>query len=207
MVNTPLNLICKCVEPQLIYCKEMTEVVISSLLSLLGTVLIGGGVLFYRQTKRFKIAEAKLKEMESASLEKDVLAKDLQNVKTTTAEWICLYEEQKVYSKKLENKIQVLNDELKQKNKDINEYKELDTKQRIAITNLNWEKCVVSDCSKRKPPRNFQILIDDIEDMHDDLNEHELTKERFDEFHCDRVKPLGMMPPIRLQESEQIIEE
>lgn len=185
----------------------MTEVVISSLLSLFGTILIGGGVLFYRQTKRFKKAEAKLKEMESASLEKDVLAKDLQNVKTTTAEWISLYEEQKSYSKRLENKIQVLNDELKQKNKDINEYKELDTKQRIAITNLNWEKCVVNDCEKRKPPRNFQTLINDIEDMHDDLIENELPKERFDEFHYHKEKPLGMMPLIRPQESEKIIEE
>lgn len=184
----------------------MTEVVIS-LLSLLGTVLIGGGVLFYRQTKRFKKAEAKLKEMESASLEKDVLAKDLQNVKTTTAEWISLYEEQKGYSKRLENKIQVLNDELKLKNKAINEYKELDTKQRLLISNLNWARCEVNGCEKRKPPRDFQTLINDIEDMHDNLNENDLPKERLDEFHYDREKPLRMMPPTRPQESEKIVEE
>ena len=145
--------------------------------------------------------------MESASLEKDVLAKDLQNVKTTTAEWISLYEEQKGYSKRLENKIQVLNDELKLKNKTINEYKELDTKQRLLISNLNWARCEVNGCEKRKPPRDFQTLINDIEDMHDNLNENDLPKERLDEFHYDREKPLRMMPPIRPQESEKIVEE
>lgn len=175
----------------------ITEIIIS-LIGLLSTLLVGGGILFYKQNKKFKEAEASLKKAESNLMEKDVLAKDLQNAKSTTEEWVKLYEEQKSYSKRLEEKLQVQNDEIKTKNRIINDYKELDTKQRLLITNLNWARCEVNGCEKRRPPRDFQMLINEAEDLHDGLNEedtHVSKRVADNEFHYDHETPLNIAPP------------
>lgn len=161
---------------------------------------MGGGILFYKQNKKFKEAEASLKKAEANLMEKDVLAKDLQNAKSTTEEWIKLYEEQKAYSKRLEDKLQIQNDEIKQKNKTINDYKELDTKQRLLITNLNWARCEVNGCEKRRPPRDFQMLINEAENLHDDLSEEKrFVKHKEDEFHYDHENTLNIAPPENIE--------
>lgn len=174
----------------------MIEIVIG-IIGFMSSLLVGGGVLFYKQNKKFKEAEAALKKAEANLMEKDVLSKDLQNEKSIAGEWVRLYEEQTNYSKKLEGKIQVLNDELKAKNKTIGEFQELDTKQRLLIANLNWARCEVNGCEKRRPPRDFQTLINETEDMHDTLNDDDAPKRRAvkNEFHYDHEKSLNIAPP------------
>lgn len=160
----------------------MNEIVIS-LIGLLGVILGGGTFVFYKQNK-------KLKEAEAASMEKDVLAKDLANKQTANEEWITLYDEQKEYSKRLEVKLDNVNEENKELKKLLNDYRELDTKQRLLITNLNWARCEVNECAKRRPPRDFQNLFNEAESMHDELNDQD-TKVG-SEYHYDINTPIDV---------------
>lgn len=133
----------------------MTEIIaiISTLLSfIIGT----GGILFYKQSKRLKTAEA-------AAAEKDVLKHDLENQKSTNDEWIRLYEETKEALEKAQSNVNTLNAKLQKAT-------ELESQQRLVINDLNWSRCIVNDCSKRTPPRDFEKKLKYIENLHNGIN-------------------------------------
>lgn len=132
----------------------MTEIIVA--LTGLIAVLIGtGGVLFYKQNKRLRAAEA-------AAMEKDVLTKDLENQKTTNDEWIRIYDETKKELTAAREKTAILQNKLQ---KAI----ELEGQQRLAINDLTWTKCVVNECPHRKPPRDLEEKLKQIENMHNDV--------------------------------------
>lgn len=139
----------------------MTEIIISIIGFI--TTLVGGGILFYKQNKRLKLAEAMLAE-------RNVSAKDLENERTSNQEWIKLYNEQCAYSKRLEAKLQLVNDDNKQLRKIEHDYAELDAKQRIIISQLTWSRCDVNECPNRKPPRDYEHISMDIDKLHAELN-------------------------------------
>lgn len=130
----------------------MTEII--AIISTLFTLVVGtGGILFYKQSKRLKAAEA-------AAAEKDVLKLDLENQKSTNDEWIRLYEETKEALEKAQSKVNELNTKLQKAT-------ELEGQQRLAINDLAWSRCVVNGCTKRTPPRNFEKKLEQIENLHD----------------------------------------
>ena len=132
----------------------MTEII--TIISTLFTLIVGtGGILFYKQSKRLKAAEA-------AAAEKDVLKRDLENQKSTNDEWIRLYEE----TKEALEKSQMKNAELNMK---LQKATELEGQQRLVINDLAWSRCIVNGCSKRQPPRSFEKKLEQIENLHDDI--------------------------------------
>ena len=132
----------------------MTEII--TIISTLFTLIVGtGGILFYKQSKRLKAAEA-------AAAEKDVLKRDLENQKSTNDEWIRLYEETKEALEKAQLKVNELNTKLQKAT-------ELEGQQRLVINDLAWSRCIVNGCSKRTPPRNFEKKLEQIENLHDDI--------------------------------------
>lgn len=132
----------------------MTEII--AIISTLFTLVVGtGGILFYKQSKRLKAAEA-------AAAEKDVLKRDLENQKSTNDEWIRLYEETKKALEKAQSKVNELNTKLQKAT-------ELEGQQRLVINDLSWSRCIVNGCVKRTPPRNFEKKLEQIENLHDDI--------------------------------------
>lgn len=130
----------------------MTEII--AIISTLFTLVVGtGGILFYKQSKRLKAAEA-------AAAEKDVLKLDLENQKSTNDEWIRLYEETKEALEKAQSKVNELNTKLQKAT-------ELEGQQRLVINDLAWSRCIVNECTKRTPPRNFEKKLEQIENLHD----------------------------------------
>lgn len=132
----------------------MTEIIIA-LTGLIAALLGGGGLLFYKQNNRIRAAEA-------ASAEKNVLTKDLENQKSTNDEWIRIYNEIKCElaevrktNNNLMNKLQM--------------YVEMECEQRLAINDLIWTKCIVNECPHRKPPRDLEAKLKDIESMRNDV--------------------------------------
>lgn len=132
----------------------MIEII--AIISTLFTLIVGtGGILFYKQSKRLKAAEA-------AAAEKDVFKRDLENQKSTNDEWIRLYEETKEALEKAQSKMYELNTKLQKAT-------ELEGQQRLVINNLTWSRCVVNGCAKRTPPRDFEKKLDQIENLHYDI--------------------------------------
>lgn len=132
----------------------MTELLIA--ISSILTIIVGtGGILFYKQNKRLKAAEA-------AAAEKDVLRKDLENQKSTNDEWIRLYDESKTELKNAQTKISDLQTKLQKAT-------EIEGHQRLIINDLTWSRCIVEGCSIRKPPRSFEKKLEQIENLHDDI--------------------------------------
>lgn len=132
----------------------MTEIIVA-LTGLIAALIGTGGVLFYKQNKRLRAAEA-------AAMEKDVLTKDLENQKSTNDEWIRIYDETKKELTVAREKIATLQNKLQ---KAI----ELEGQQRLAINDLTWTKCVVNECPHRKPPRDLEEKLKQIENMHNDV--------------------------------------
>lgn len=132
----------------------MTEIIIA-LTGLIAAFLGGGGILFYKQNKRLHVAEA-------ASAEKNVLTKDLENQKSTNDEWFRIYNETKLELVELRKK----NNDLRNK---LQMSVEIECEQRLAINDLIWAKCIVNECPHRKPPRNLDEKLKDIENMHNDV--------------------------------------
>lgn len=133
----------------------MTEIIVA-ISSIFTLIVGGGGVLFYRQSKRLKAAEA-------AAAEKDVLKRDLENQKSTNDEWIRLYDETKTELINAQKRINDLTDKLQKA-------KELEGHQRLIINDLTWSRCVVNGCTKRQPPRNFEKKLEQIENLHEDIS-------------------------------------
>ena len=136
----------------IIFNKVMTEII--AIISTLFTLVVGtGGILFYKQSKRLKAAEV-------AAAEKDVLKLDLENQKSTNDEWIRLYEETKEALEKAQSKVNELNTKLQKAT-------EIEGQQRLVINDLTWSRCIVNGCAKRTPPRNFEMKLEQIENLHD----------------------------------------
>jgi len=132
----------------------MTEII--AIISSIFTLIIGtGGILFYKQSKRLKAAEA-------AAAEKDVLRRDLENQKSTNDEWIRLYDEAKTELRNAQSKLNELNNKLQKAT-------ELEGHQRLVINDLTWSRCIVNGCPKRQPPRNFEKKLEQIENLHEDV--------------------------------------
>ena len=132
----------------------MTELIIA-FSSVITLILGGGGILFYKQSKRLKRAEAE-------AAEKAVITKDLENQKSTNDEWIRLYKETKeelittrAKNAELQNKLQ--------------KAVEVEGHQRLVINDLEWSRCVVNGCLNRQPPRDFHKKLEKIENMHEDI--------------------------------------
>lgn len=133
---------------------KMTEIIIA-LTGLIAALLGGGGILFYKQNKRLRAAEA-------AAMEKDVLTKDLENQKSTNDEWIRIYNETKSELTAAREKINTLQNKLQVAI-------EIEGQQRLAINDLTWTKCVVNECPHRKPPRDLEEKLKQIESMHNEV--------------------------------------
>ena len=143
----------------------MTEII--AILSTVFTAVVGtGGVLFYRQSKRLKIAEA-------SAAEKAVLTKDLENQRSSNDEWIRLYNETKSELVESQNKVNDLQAKLQKAT-------ELEGHNRLLINDLTWSKCVVNECTNRKPPRDYAKKIEEIENLHECINSPHIEKEHED---------------------------
>ena len=132
----------------------MTELIIA-FSSLIAVILGTGGVLFHKQNKRLKAAEAE-------AAEKAVIAKDLENQKTASDEWIRLYNETKDELNDCRKKISELQNKLYMAI-------EVEAQQRLVINDLEWSRCVLNGCSKRQPPRNFEKKLEKIENLHETI--------------------------------------
>ena len=120
------------------------------------TLIVGtGGVLFYKQSKRLKAAEA-------AAAEKEVLKKDLENQKSTNDEWIRLYDEKK-------SELTSCQDKLVEMQNKLQKAAEVEGHQRLVINDLSWSRCIVNGCPNRTPPRNFEKKLEQIENLHEDI--------------------------------------
>ena len=120
------------------------------------TLIVGtGGILFYKQSKRLKAAEA-------AAAEKEVLKKDLENQKSTNDEWIRLYDEKKNELSSCQMKLVDLQNKLQKA-------AEVEGHQRLVINDLTWSRCIVNGCPNRTPPRNFEKKLETIENLHEDI--------------------------------------
>ena len=120
------------------------------------TLIVGtGGILFHKQNKRLKAAEA-------AAAEKDVLRKDLENQKSTNDEWIRLYNEAKTELMNTQAKLSECQNKLQKA-------AEVEGHQRLVINDLSWSKCIVNGCPNRTPPRNFEKKLEQIENLHEDI--------------------------------------
>lgn len=143
----------------------MTEII--AILSTVFTAIVGtGGVLFYRQSKRLKIAEA-------SAAEKAVLTKDLENQRSSNDEWIRLYNETKSELVESQNKVNDLQAKLQKAT-------ELEGHNRLLINDLTWSKCVVNECTNRKPPRDYAKKIEEIKNLHECINSPHIEKEHED---------------------------
>lgn len=132
-----------------IYIVTMTELIVT-FSSLITIIVGGGGILFYKQSKRIKNAEAQSAEME--------------NQKRITDEWKNLYLTTKDEKEKIDNEL----------NKLRNTYHEclnLEATHRVLITKLKWSRCEVNNCINRIPPRDFTKLTEDAEELHDDIRD------------------------------------
>lgn len=120
------------------------------------TLIVGtGGILFHKQSKRLKAAEA-------AAAEKEVLKKDLENQKSTNDEWIRLYDEKKNELSSCQIKLMELQNKLQKA-------AEVEGHQRLVINDLTWSRCIVNGCPNRTPPRNFEKKLETIENLHEDI--------------------------------------
>lgn len=127
-------------------------IMISSIL----TLIVGtGGILFHKQNKRLKAAEA-------AVAEKEVLKKDLENQKSTNDEWIRLYDEKK-------NELSACRSNLSECQNKLQKATEVEGHQRLVINNLTWSRCIVNGCPNRTPPRNFEKKLETINNLHEDI--------------------------------------
>lgn len=130
----------------------MIEVILAVVSTIFAAVVGTGGVLFYKQNKRLKAAEA-------AAAEKDVLSKDLENQKSTNDEWIRLYNESKSELAQSQSKISLLQNKLQAAT-------EINNNSRLLINDLTWSKCIVNGCDKRKPPRDFEKKFIENQNLH-----------------------------------------
>lgn len=130
----------------------MTEIIITAVVTLI-TTLVPGGIMFYRQNKKIKNAEAKQKDIENTSLIIDQWQERVEELKGEKAE---LKEDKDVLMKNYNSLIGEYRNQLEKQEELMKENKMLE----LTNQELCWWKCVVRGCPNRKPPRN----IDEIEE-------------------------------------------
>ena len=112
---------------------DWISIIVSAVCATIGA-LSGAGILFYRQTKRTKEAEANKAEIEVTKNQSD--------------EWQELYYEQRDRVKEAREecmRLRLLKEESMNKANKL----ELENQQ------LEWFRCTVNNCKMRKPPRLF----------------------------------------------------
>lgn len=129
----------------------MTPEIIIAIVGLISTVLTGG-LVYYKQNKKYKDLENQLKEIEV----------DNEIIK----QWECLYQEEKAKNTILENRLSELYKHRKLQSEEISNLKEKLAnkevelaKKDVIITGLNYCKCVVNECNNRKPKRDYETDI------------------------------------------------
>jgi hypothetical protein len=130
----------------------MFEVILTAVITLV-TTLVPGGIIFYRQNKRIKNAEAKGKEIEN-------IARIIDQWQETVAE---LKDEKEEIKKDKQDVTDNYNNLIVSYRNELNKYEELmKENKRLELANqeLCWWKCVVRGCPNRKPPR----VIDEMEE-------------------------------------------
>lgn len=104
----------------------------SILMTIIGTILGGGGVLYWKQDKR---------------------AKELENEAKQSEEWRKLYERSEQDSKDKDAKIDSLYEEKKELRERYEQKCEECNKLKLEKQRLEFQKCEVFECLKRVPPR------------------------------------------------------
>ena len=133
---------------------EILQMVITGLLTFLTTGGIGS-FFYIKQQKKLKDSEVK--------------AAEIRNESSTNAEWEKICEKKDENIKRLEVKIDELEEMVKSKNQKIEELNqskenawEETSKSKIQsakkdriISEINWYRCEVNGCPYRKPPRKY----------------------------------------------------
>lgn len=114
---------------------ELWITILSSLGTFVATIA-GCGILFYRQNKRIKAAEAS--NAEQATQHAYVM------------EWKALYE-------KKEERVDVLEAKLDKVRSDLREERMSNNSLRLENEKLKWAKCTVNGCKNRKPPHYYDM--------------------------------------------------
>lgn len=125
----------------------ITEIIIA-IIGIISTVLTGG-LVYYKQNKKYKDLENQLKEIEV----------DNEIIK----QWERLHQEEKDKNKVLEDRLAELYTHRKQQAEEIAKLKEQVAnkevelaKKDVTIVGLKYCKCIVNECANRKPKRNYE---------------------------------------------------
>lgn len=108
--------------------------IISALTTLLGILLGGGGVLFWKQDKR---------------------AKEIENEAHQSDEWCKLYERSEQDSRDKDAKIDAMYAEKKELRQELDRKCEEITELKLKNKELEYQKCQKFECTRRLPPRFF----------------------------------------------------
>ena len=108
--------------------------VISSFTALVGVLLGGGGVLFWKQDKRAKVLENEAKQSD---------------------EWRKLYERSDQDSRDKDAKIDAMYAEKKELRQELDRKSEEITELKLKNKELEYQKCQKFECTRRLPPRFF----------------------------------------------------
>lgn len=156
---------------------EILQLVITSLISIIGTGGIGS-IFYFKLQKRAKEAEVK-------AVEVDVKTKEITNLSASNEEWIKLYNNCLAEKEKLREVVLIMSNKItegqKQKDSAWEKYSDCRTesnKKDLVISELNWYRCEVNGCPYRRPPRKYGE-IDFPKDgvVHDDDQEHDSNPE------------------------------
>ena len=118
------------------------EIIISVFSTLIGLIGGGVGIIYWRENKALKAAEAK-------NAMTDVEMKQAE-------EWNKLYKEQKLKSDEKSTRLKSLYAERDKLKEDLNESK-------FCVERLCWFYCTVSNCPNRQPPHRFDDKEHEIE--------------------------------------------
>ena len=108
--------------------------IISALTTVLGILLGGGGVLYWKQDKRAKVLENEAKQSD---------------------EWRKLYERSDQDSRDKDAKIDAMYAEKKELRQELDRKSEEITELKLKNKELEYQKCQKFECPRRLPPRFF----------------------------------------------------
>ena len=117
------------------------------------TTILSSSVVYYKGNKKSKELENKLKQKE---VDNEVIK-----------QWEKLYNEEKEKNKTLEERLAELYKHRKIQFDEIGKLRQDLSKKDIDIIGLNFSKCVINNCNRRKPKRNyeegFEVLVEEEE--------------------------------------------
>lgn len=106
--------------------------------TLIGAVS-GGGLLYYRQTRKIKEIEAEAKQ---------------------SAEWKKLFDQSDEDSREKDKKIDALYEERQQLYKQLIERDKTIAQKDIQIERLRFMRCFINGCRKRQPKREYETFVE-----------------------------------------------